>query len=72
MRQYSISNFADSCGRTALDMPGSREMTEQTDRRKKAAISSSLVLGRPEVMTSLRHYPLAHSQGHNRINTQGS
>ena len=51
MCQCSTSTFEDSCERVVLiDMPESRDVTEQINwRRKKAAITSGLCLGRSEV-----------------------
>ena len=42
-------------------------MTEQIDWRAKQTLTSGLLLGRSEVLRSLRHYPRAQSQGHHSI-----
>ena len=49
---------------TALER---REMTEQIDWREKATLTSDLLLGRFEVLRSLRRYLQAQSQGHHTI-----
>ena len=42
-------------------------MTEQIDWASKATLTSGLLLGRSEVLRSLRHYLRAQSQGHHTI-----
>ena len=67
MCQCGTSTFENSCGCTALDMPESREMTEQTDWRAKATIRGSFRLGRSEVLRNLRRNLRAQSQAHHTI-----
>ena len=52
---WSASAFENSCGCPALDMPHSREMTEQMDWRAKQALQVVLRLRRSKVLRSLRH-----------------
>ena len=42
-------------------------MTEQTDWRGKATLTSGSLLERPELLRSLKHYLRAQSQGHHSI-----
>ena len=61
---WSTSTFENSCGCTALDMPEWREMAEQIDwQAGKATLTNSLLLNRPEMLSSLRHYRQVQSQG---------
>ena len=65
---WSTSTFENSCVCTALDMPEWRETTEQTDwRAKQPPQFSGLLLGRSEVLRSLRHYLRAQGQQHRTI-----
>ena len=54
MCRWSTSTFENFCGCTGLDMPEWREMTEQIDWRAKQPSTNSLLLGRSEVLRSLR------------------
>ena len=70
MCQCSTPTFERSYGSTVLDMPESKEMTEQIDwLAGKATITGGwLHLGRSEVLRSLRHYIMrAQSQGNHTI-----
>ena len=60
-----------SCGCTVLDMPESKEMTQQIDWQGIATITGGLRLGRSEVLRIWRHYLLAQSQGHHTIDRLG-
>ena len=65
---FDIHLRKKSYGCTVLDMPESKEMTEQIDRPAgKATITDGLRLGRSEVSRSLRHYLRAQSQEHHTI-----
>ena len=55
MCQCSTSIFEESYGYTAMDMPESKEMTEQIDWRAKQPFRGGLRLGSYEVLRSLRH-----------------
>ena len=47
---------------------GDADMSERADRLTgKASLTSGLILGRSEVLRSLRHYLRAQSQGHHTI-----
>ena len=58
-----------SCGCTALDMPERREMTEQR-LAGKATLTTGLLLGRSEVLRSLRDHLRAQSQDQEDIDRQ--
>ena len=66
---WSTSTFKNSCGCTARDMSEWREMSNDwADRLAgKATLTSGWLLGRSEVLRSLRHYLWAQSQGHHTI-----
>ena len=59
-------NAVPTC--TVLDMPESKEVTEQIDwRAKHATITGGLRLGISGVLMSLRHYLRAQIQGRHAI-----
>ena len=55
-RQCSAFTLEGSCGCTILDMPESREITEQIDWRAKATLTSGSCLGRYEALRRLIRY----------------
>ena len=66
--QRTTFAFKTSCGCAALDRPERREMTKQIHWRvMQPSRTSGLLLGRSEVLRSLRHYPRAQSQEHHTI-----
>ena len=58
-------HLRNSFGRTALDMPKGNDRAGRL--AGKAALTSGMLLGRCEVLRSLRHYLWAQSQGHYTI-----
>ena len=66
--QWSTSTFENSCGCTALAGHAGVKGNDQTDKLAgKATLTSGLLLGRSEVLRSLRHYLQEQSQGHHTI-----
>ena len=66
--QWSTSAFENSCG--CIYCPGHAGVkgNDRADRLVgKATLTSGLLLGRSEVLRSLRHYLRAQSQGHHTI-----
>ena len=56
LETLAFISVLESCGCSVLDMPESKEMTEQTDWRAiKTTITGGLRLGRSEVLRILRH-----------------
>ena len=63
MRRWSTSTFENSCENCSghAGVKGN----DRADRMSgKATLTSGLLLGRPEVLRSLRHYMRAQIQGH--------
>ena len=68
MCQWSTSTFQNSCGCTYCPGHAGVKGNDRADRLSgKATITSGLLLGRSEVLRSLKHYLCAQSQGHHTI-----
>ena len=67
MCQWSTSNIENSCACTCPGHAGVKGNYRADRLAGKATIISGLLLGRSEVLRSLRHYLRAQSYGHHTI-----